>query len=326
MTEWLIGGYTADAGGSAIGIGRGRSHPDGRFEYLGVVAETDSPSWLHVEGGTVFAALEIAGELGSFDLTTGVPLSRVAAGGALPCHLAIDRGALIAACYGDGAVSVRGIGVAGGLSPAAQVIPGSGSGPRQAQQGPHAHSVLSLGDGRVLSVDLGADLLHVHEWRDDGLVRVDSVAFPPGTGPRDLRQLPDGRLAVLSEWSCELILLEPAGDAFEIVQILALPGATDGVDQCAGLVISDDARYLYAGIRGSNRVAAVALDDAVRPVGWVSSGGNTPRHLAVDGQFLQVANQLSSTVASFRLGHDGMPEQLGEPVAVPSPTCLVALP
>ena len=49
-----------------------------------------------------------------------------------------------------------------------------------------------------------------------------------------------------------------------------------------------------------------ALDaDAVRPVGWVPSGGDWPRHLVVDGEFVHVANQLSNAqfeaVTSFGL-------------------------
>ena len=58
MTEFLVGGYSADIGGEAKGIGRARSHPDGRFEFLGLAAEIESPSWLAVDGPLVHAALE----------------------------------------------------------------------------------------------------------------------------------------------------------------------------------------------------------------------------------------------------------------------------
>ena len=128
---------------------------------------------------------------------------------------------------------------------------------------------------------------------------------------------------MLGEWSCELLLLEPAGESFEIVQILALPGATAGEDQAAALGLSADGRFVFAGIRGSNRIASIALDaDAARPVGWAPSGGDWPRHLVVDGGFVHVANQLSNNVATLRIGDDGTLTPHGEPVAVPSPTCL----
>ena len=106
MTEFLVGGYTADMGGEAQGIGRARSHPDGRFEFLGVAAEVESPTWLVLDGGLVHAALEGADEVASFARTDdGLALiGRVAAGGDSPCHLAVAPDALLAACYEDGAV------------------------------------------------------------------------------------------------------------------------------------------------------------------------------------------------------------------------------
>jgi 6-phosphogluconolactonase (cycloisomerase 2 family) len=63
-------------------------------------------------------------------------------------------------------------------------------------------------------------------------------------------------------------------------------------------------------------------EDAARPVGWAPSGGDWPRHLAVDGSFVHVANQLSNSVATLRIEDDGTLTPVGEPVSVPSPTCL----
>ena len=84
-----------------------------------------------------------------------------------------------------------------------------------------------------------------------------------------------------------------------MVQILALPGATPGTDQASGVGLSADGRYLYAGIRGANRVAIIELEpDGAIAVGSVESGGDWPRHLVVDGAFVHVANQRSSTVAT----------------------------
>ena len=140
------------------------------------------------------------------------------------------------------------------------------------------------------------------------------MALPAGTGPRDLIDLPGGELGLLAEWSCELLLLESVGDAFEVVQILALPGATPGADQASALGLSADGRHLYAGIRGANRVAIIELEaDGAIAVGSVESGGDWPRHLVVDGDFVHVANQRSSTVATFRIGVDGSLTQLGRP-------------
>jgi 6-phosphogluconolactonase len=319
MARYLIGGYGPDMQGTASGISWGLSHADGRFEYGGLAIAMESPSWLTVNGTTAYAALEGAGEVSVSTLAGVAPalVERRSSGGRYPCHIAVDGNAVIVANYGDGAVAV--------LRPdaAPQVLAGSGSGSLPAQEGPHAHHVL-VHEGRVLTLDLGADLLHVHHWHGTELVRIDSVPLPPGTGPRDLLALPDGRIALLGEWSCELLLLEPMGDTFEVVQIVSLPGATQGTDQASALALSSDGRFVVAGIRGSNRVATVALDvDAARPVGWAPSGGEWPRHLVADGEFVHVANQLSNSVATLRLDAHGILTPVGEPVAVPSPTCLV---
>ncbi len=316
MTDYLIGGYGADMGGTATGIGWGRSHPDGSFEYRGVAAETASPSWITVDGSRVYAALEGAAAVDVFDLEGDRlrTVERLDVAGQYPCHLAVADGRPVVACYGDGVVWTPG-----------EAIPGSAAdrGPLPAQEGPHAHHVLPLADGRVLTLDLGTDRVYLHRWSGARLIRYDELALPPGTGPRDLLPLPDGRMALLGEWSCELLLLEPAGDSFEIVQILPLPGATPGEDQAAALGLAADARYVFAGIRGSNRIAAIALDaDAARPVGWAPSGGDWPRHLVVDGGFVHVANQLSNSVATLAIAADGTLTPLDDPVAVPSPTCL----
>jgi 6-phosphogluconolactonase (cycloisomerase 2 family) len=317
VTRFLIGGYGSDMGGTGTGMLWARSAPDGRLEVTGLAAELDSPSWITVDGDRVVAALEGVGAVVEAELT-GARLEPVAhhVVGRYPCHVAVAGGVPIVACYGDGIV----------WTPAGALEPSGERGPLDAQDGPHAHHVLALPDGRILTLDLGTDRMYIHRIEGSALVRVDELPFPPGTGPRDLLALPDGRIAVLGEWSCELLLLEPMGSTFEIVQILPLPGAAAGEDQAAALGLSADGRFVFAGIRGANRIATLALDaDAVRPVGWVPSGGEWPRHLLVVGEFVHVANQLSNGVATFRVGEDGMLTQVGDPVPVPSPTCIAAV-
>lgn len=331
MTELLIGGYTADMGGIASGIGRARTHGGGRFEYLGPAATTDSPSWVRVDGARVYATLEGASAIEAFSLVDGqlTSLGRAATPGELPCHLAVSNGAAIVACYGDGVVNVHPV-TPGGVAGASQRIPGEGSGPLAAQEGPHAHHVLPLPDGRVLTLDLGADRIHVHRWIDGTLTRTSSVGLPPGTTPRDLLPLPDGRILLLGEWSCELVLLAEQHDGFGIVQRVAIPGTefSDAPSQASGLGIAPDGRTIVAALRGANRIATLAYDrdGGVQPIGSAETGGDWPRHFLVDGDYVHVANQLSSTVTSFQIYPDGSLASVGDPVAVPSPTCLVAIP
>ncbi|HWM33549.1 MAG TPA: beta-propeller fold lactonase family protein [Pseudolysinimonas sp.] len=310
MTSFLVGGYGPDMGGDAVGIRRATSGPGGVFTLGALAIELPSPSWITVSGDRVYAALEGTGELAV--LTRDLELlDRVPAGGEFPCHIGVAGDTAIVACYGDGAVAVHPRGAP------VRVLAGSGSGPREAQDGPHAHHVLVAGD-RILTLDLGADALHVH---DLGMTRLSTIVLPPGTGPRDLLALPGGRFLLLGEHSGELLLLTAE---LEIAQRTRLAGFGDG-DQAAGLALIAG-RFVASGIRGSNRLSITALTDAgLAPVTAVPSGGEWPRHLVADGSVVHVANQLSSTVASFTIDDEGHPEPVGEPVPVPSPTCLAAV-
>ena len=310
MTSYLIGAYGPDMGGDAVGIRRATSGPDGAFTLGEVGVELPSPSWITVAGGRVYAALEGTNELAV--LTPSLELiERRPAGGQWPCHIGVAGDTAIVACYGDGAVAVHPAGAP------MRVLPGSGSGPLEAQRGPHAHHVLVQTD-RILTLDLGADALHAHDLQ---MSRLSTMQLPPGTGPRDLLELPDGRLVVLGEHSGELLLLDAALD---LVQRHRLDGFDDG-DQAAALALVHG-RFIAAGIRGSNRLALTAVTDAgLAPVAAVPTAGDWPRHLVADGAFVHVANQLSSTVATFAIDAEGVPELVGEPVPVPSPTCLAAV-
>ncbi|WEV46501.1 beta-propeller fold lactonase family protein [Bifidobacterium sp. ESL0690] len=128
---------------------------------------------------------------------------------------------LITADYADGTVCVLPIGAGDVLGPVAQVLHGDPEhhGPLPAQEAPHAHWILPLADGRVLTTDLGADRIYIHRWQGSRLVRTGFVSLADGTGPRDMHVLPgpsgkfgesgDWRIAVVDEWGCTVTILEP---------------------------------------------------------------------------------------------------------------------
>lgn len=317
--SFLIGGYGPDTGGAAAGISTAARGTDA-LEPDGGVLEAPSPSWIAVRGDRMVAALEGSGALASFSLSGSgwVHDAVIDLGGESPCHAAfLDDTTVAVACYGDGAVIVVDL-----RAPAVvQRLDGAGRGPLPAQEGPHAHHVHLTADGRVLTLDLGADALHVHDAADGRLTRTQTISLPPGTGPRDLHRLPSGHLALLGEWSCELLVLD--SETLAVLDALPLSGATRGQDQAAALGVSADGRFLFAGVRGANRIAVFAIEgDDIRPLTWVSSGGDWPRHLLVDGDLLHVANQRSDEVTTFRIGADGVPVPVGR-AATSAPTCVV---
>lgn len=224
----------------------------------GVLASLPSPTWLCHDADIVYVVLEDSDEVASLILGKdgdGVRLrlrSRIVTTGKGPTHAAVavdDLGGrhLLVANYGNGALSVHSLAEDGGMMPAAQTFEGEGSGPLPAQEGPHAHWILPLPDGRVLSTDLGADRIYVHAWDCGTLQRIGTIRLKPGTGPRDMHILPtplarssrDWTVAVVCEWSCEVIVLRPQGSPLDedcgirAVQNVPL-GALSG-DQAASL-------------------------------------------------------------------------------------------
>jgi 6-phosphogluconolactonase (cycloisomerase 2 family) len=210
----------------------------------------------------------------------------------------------------------------GSIGSVAQSLAASGRGPKPEQAGPHAHSTF-LGP-TVLTADLGLDQVHLHRLRGGLLTRTGSLDLPAGTGPRDFAAPAggDGSLVYLiGELTASVFALRVSADAVSIVASgHAVAEPVEG-DHGAGLQLSDDGRYLYSGLRGSNRIVVIRTSD-LSPVADVSCGGEWPRNLTLVGDMLYVANQRSSTVTSFRIDSDGVPRPVGEPEPVPSPTFL----
>ena len=323
-----VGGYTDDMNGSAEGIAVLRVAPDGSLENHGLAAAADSPSFLTSSGDTLYAAGEDARVVTAYRIA-GDELHFLGVqdtAGELPCALAVlgDRVALAVACYRDGTLDVHPLAQDGTVGKTGQSLRGVGKGTRINQDGPHAHAALQVDPTTVLSTDLGTDDVYIHTLAGDTLTRVGSLRFPAGSGPRDLLLHSSGRVFLLSELSNEVFVLQRQGDGYVIAGQVALPGAEDG-DHAAGLALSTDGRFLYSALRGSDRVAALSVNDdgaKLVPVGAVSSGGGWPRHLVIDGEYLRVANQLTSSVVTFTLGSDGIPVHHSS-LVVQSPTYLL---
>jgi 6-phosphogluconolactonase len=320
--SWWVGGYSEDMAGTIPGILALRSTDAGTLELVGTAVETASPSYLLRRGEHVYAVAEGAGTVDSFRRAGDHALVRdgsVPTGGRWPCSLEFFDGGIAAANYFDGSVSLVGLDGSGAVTELLEQAAGDGSGPHERQDGPHAHAVLAVDDSTLLSVDLGSDRVLVHR---PGLAAVASLALPPGTGPRDLVRHRSGLYFLLSELSNELFVLRWTGAALELVSSVPVPGVAEG-DQGSAISVWGD--YVYTGIRGSSRIAMFrAADEQLEPLGCVSSEGEWPRHHTVDGDVLHVANQLSNSIASFRLGVDGLPSLIAEPTAVPSPNYLLA--
>lgn len=326
LADIWVGGYTATMGGDAVGIGLLRWNPDGAGLEVLDTTPTSSPSFLAAGSDGVLYAADEAGRIEAFrpgPRLTLEPLGGQPTSGGSPCHVSVTRDRLFVSNYLDGSIDVFPLTVDGQVDSLIQTLPSQGSGPNPVQQGPHAHSTLLCGT-TLLSADLGADRVHVHALDHGRLVRTASVALPSGTGPRDL----------IAHAGSSILLGELDGGVFALDERgrITAAGSVSEVwvegDHAAGFAIATSGRFLYTGLRGSNRIAVFRAAD-LSPVATVSCGGDWPRHLCLinggdTGDVLFVANQLSSTVAVFGLDPStGVPFPLGSPVNVASPTFLL---
>lgn len=336
----FVGCYTGVSGGEGEGIALLRRDPgSGVLTRLAVVARTPSPSFLaaHPHLPVLYAVNELdAGAVSAFSVAADGALTPMAVrgtGGRQPCHLAVSASGrhLLAANYGSGSVAVFPLGADGAPDERSDLFGLEGRGPvADRQEGPHAHMVAPDPYGAdVLVSDLGAD--RVLRLRLDPVAgrlaaEPDAAALPPGTGPRHLVRSSDGAVLIVGELAANLTWCrpDPVDGRLRPVGSVPVSGAT-GTVQPSEIVIGRDGRFVYVANRGPDTVSTFARDgDAVTRIAEVPAGGRWPRHLALLGDHLYVANERSHSVTIFRIDPDtGIPHELGEPTLLPSPTCLL---
>ncbi len=81
----------------------------------------------------------------------------------------------------------------------------------------------------------------------------------------------------------------------------------------------------YVANRGVGTIAVFTLDGELPVlVAEVDSGGKWPRHFARIGTNLYVADERADLISVFRVNPaTGVPAPVGDPVRVPSPTCVL---
>jgi 6-phosphogluconolactonase len=330
----LVGGYTAPTG-TGQGIALVELGPDGPANR-GVLAVTESPSFLAVsaDGERVYAVNETdPGRVSAFGRThrrSLRPLGSEPTGGAHPCHLALHpSGRLLAvANYSSGSVAIHPLDDDGAVQPYSQLLQLHGSGPdTERQDGPHAHQVTfeAGGDGLVVA-DLGSDRLWRYRHQAGAFTAAGAVRLPPGSGTRQLLLDPAGGLAyVLGELDSSLSILlwqDP-------VQLLSsVAGHAEPVPPgtlSAALIRGPRAGLLYASHRGADRITLLRQDGAGVVAGTdFPAYGRSPRHLALTGDRLWIANQLSDALACVPVDPDtGLPVAPASSLEVASPSCVL---
>ena len=352
-----IGSYT---GPSSKGIyGFKFNVATGKSEKLGVMAETENPSFLAIDPSHthLYAVNEISnyenqktGAISSFaiDRKTGKLnlLNQVSSAGAGPCFVALDRAAkhLLVANYEAGSLAVLPIMKDGklGASSAAIQHHGQGGDPKR-QEGPHPHWIGLSADGRyAVTTDLGLDTLFTYPFDPTAGSLAENEAqitsLPAGSGPRHFTFDASGKFGyVVNEMSSTVTAFSynaKNGALREIQTISTLPKGFKSQNDTAEIEVHPSGKFLYASNRGHDSIAVFAIDrknGSLRNIEYAASRGKTPRTFEIDptGSYLFAANQRSDRVDVFRIdSKSGRLTPTGEALDVPSPVCIkfVALP
>ncbi|GAA2517195.1 lactonase family protein [Winogradskya humida] len=329
-----LGCYTDERGGEGEGIALlRRDRVTGALTPAGVAARTPAPSFVgqHPTLPVVYAVNELTeGAVSAFAVEPDATLTLLAVrqtGGKEPCHLAVssDASHLLVANYTSGDVAVFPLDADGVPGERSDLLDLRGSGPvADRQEGPHAHMVNPDPNGPdVLVCDLGSDRVwHTRLDAVSGRLTLvgPAIVAEPGTGPRHLLRVPGGDILLVGELSGDLSRFRP-GPSGAFVQAVVEVTSAVKPNQPSELTTGRDGRFVYVANRGPD---TISVFDGDRLIAEVATGGEWPRHIALLGDHLYVANERSHTVTVFRIDPDsGIPAIQGDPVHQGSPTCIL---
>jgi 6-phosphogluconolactonase len=339
----------------------------GRLNLIKLAAELRNPTWLSFDpsGRFLFAANDGKDSASKEGAVTAFAVNRsdgslrllntVSSEGEGPAHLSVDASGkyVFVANYAGGSIAVLPILPTGALGQATDVREDTdfvgptiaSSGPPDSfaisgHDGPHAHMIQAdPGDHFVLQTDLGQDRIYIFSFdRSSGklspLADAPFVSLPPGDGPRHFAFHRKGRwLYSLQEEANTVVFFDfnPATGALQPQQTIStLPPGFAGTSFPSEILLSPDGRFLYAGNRLHDTIAAFSLNDQGRLhyLGETSTMGDYPRHiqLAPGGAFMYACNQHSDNITSFRVDQrTGLLSFTGQYVPVGSPACIIFL-
>jgi len=224
---------------------------------------------------------------------------------------------LLVANYASGNVAVLPIAPDGSLKDQQQVVQLTGEpGPHKVEQvSSHPHDIVFDPSGRfVLVPDKGLDRIFAFRfdaatgWLTPTLQG--SVKSRSGAGPRHLAFHPRRPIVwVLNELDSTITTysFDTESGALQALQVMSIlrPEFT-GDSTAAEIAVLPSVPVVYASIRGQDAVAffgVIARDGTLRPVGWQSTVGKTPRFIGLDplGRNLYAANEQSDSVNTLRI-------------------------
>ncbi|MEU5265454.1 lactonase family protein [Amycolatopsis sp. NPDC021455] len=302
-----IGSYTSGATGHGLDV---TTRSGAALNPVRTVPGITDTSWFDrsADGRTLYVTNEgdpdgYVSALNIADPAKPKLINKVSSKGGAPTHLSVHSSGkyVLAANYSSGSVVVLPILGGGKLGAATDLVT------HHADSGQaHAHQVVNDPTGRwVLAVDLGADSVYVYGFTAGKLSLHQQLKLPSGAGPRHLAFHPNGRFAyILQELRAEITVASwdaAAGKLKALSVVPAVPPGTTGDRFPGEILVARDAKLLHATVRGPNTIASFSVSPdggTVKLVSTVPTGGNWPRHVALDPSesWFYVSNQRSGTV------------------------------
>lgn len=231
--------------------------------------------------------------------------------GPTPAYLGLDeqRHLLFAANYHGSRIDVFKIHADGTLTQTDQVMHDGPTGPRPEQEIPHVHYADLTPEGRLITCDLGEDMLNVYDVSNDGrLTPVSGFHSHPGFGTRHLVFHPNGKYVyVVGELSSEVEVFQydqASGQLHYVANRKTIPADWSTHNGAAAIRISKDGRFVYVTNRGENTIVVfkVLSDFTLEKVQDISSAGEFPRdfNFSRDEHYLIAANQNTDDLTLYR--------------------------
>lgn len=292
------------------------------------------PSYLQPVGGRIFAVEEMEDSGTIIELTQDGKLRRFNVPGSGFCHITACGDFLYASGYSGGCLT----GFGKESLEVCEYIEHHGQGPDSVRQEcAHIHSAQPTPDGKgVFVADLGMDKLFQYRIAPDGKLTPHPaqpwVEVGPGQGPRHFAYFPGGGfLYLVTEMGQTLrsYRYDTASSTLEFMNEYPLYiDAPNPDDTAADVHLSPDGKFVYASVRGSDRIFCFHISadpGTLEPAGSFQSGGAYPRsfHISPDGRYLAAANQLSGNVVVFpRDAGSGKLLDAAAEISIPGAVCV----
>ncbi|TRX60045.1 lactonase family protein [Fulvivirga sp. M361] len=256
--------------------------------------------------------------------------------GSFACHLSPSKSGnhLIVGAYMSGNILVYPITSEGCIEPYIHNVTHKGNGPNKIrQEAPHVHFVCPNDIGQFYAVDLGTDMVKSYRFTDDWIKEQpeENIQVDTGAGPRHMVISPSGEyIFVFSELDAKIHSYKKSNGKFECLESVAtLPKDFKGVPSGAAIRMHPNGRFIYVSNREYNGITILSFDkisEKIVLIGFVSSGGKTPRDMNIDpdGNWLICANQDSDNLIVFRIHQtSGRLSQISVNEEIKTPSCVL---